>query len=194
MFKWVERMARLMAIVGGIVLTGLIILTCLSVFGRGLNTLGHSALLTGMSQSVADLLISTGVAPISGDFELVEAGVAFAIFAFLPICQLYAAHATVDVFTSTFPKRLQDVLRTFWEVVFALLIVLIAWRLYEGTVSKYSYGETTLLLQFPVWWSYAASLFAAIIAAIVAIYCAFTQVVELVTGKKIIPNSDGAVH
>ena len=56
----VERLARFMAIVGGLVLTALIALTCVSVLGRGLNTLGHSELLTSASESLANALIATG--------------------------------------------------------------------------------------------------------------------------------------
>ena len=38
--------------------------------------------------------------PVPGDFELVEVGTGFAVFAFLPWCQLKRGHATVDLFTS----------------------------------------------------------------------------------------------
>jgi len=41
--KWVERLARFMAILGGAVLIALIIIVTISVIGRGLNTFGHSA-------------------------------------------------------------------------------------------------------------------------------------------------------
>ena len=68
----VERLARFMAILGGLVLTALIGLTCVSVLGRGLNTFGHSEFLTSLSESAANALIATGVGPVSGDFELVE--------------------------------------------------------------------------------------------------------------------------
>jgi hypothetical protein len=45
------------------------------------------------------------------------------------------------------------------------VLILISWRLYEGLLSKMSNGETTFLLQFPIWWAYAAS-FAASVAAV----------------------------
>jgi hypothetical protein len=47
----------------------------------------------------------TTFGPVKGDFEVVEAGIAFSIFAFLPICQLHGGHATVDIFTNLMPKR-----------------------------------------------------------------------------------------
>lgn len=191
MLKVVERTARFMAIVGGLILTALVALTGFSVLGRGLNTLGHSSLLP---DSVAGALIATGVGPITGDFELVEAGVAFAIFAFLPICQLYGSHATVDVFTNALPSKPNKVIAAFWEIVLAAAVLLITWRLFAGMQSKMEYGETTFLLQFPVWWAYGASLAAAVVASLVGIYCAYGRVVEMFTGRRVLPYHGEAVH
>lgn len=194
MLNLVERVARGMALVGGLVLVTLVVLTCVSVLGRGLNTLGHSDLLVGLSEPLANALIATGVGPLTGDFELVEAGIAFAIFAFLPICQLHGGHATVDVFTSFMPRGVNRLLRTFWEVVLTAVILLITWRLYAGMQNKMDYGETTFLLQFPVWWAYGASFIAALIASLVGIYCALARIAELVTGRQFLPHPEGAVH
>jgi hypothetical protein len=110
--------ARLMAICGGLVLTVLIVLICISVIGRSLNGLLHGwigALMPGVSAWALDL----GVGPINGDFELVEAGVAFAIFAFLPLCQISAGHASVDIFTAKLPTRINRVLQLAIDVIFA---------------------------------------------------------------------------
>ncbi|NDG56075.1 MAG: TRAP transporter small permease, partial [Betaproteobacteria bacterium] len=68
MFDWTKalsRVARLCAIVAGMLLTAITLMTCLSVIGR--ETLGK---------------------PITGDFELsgVAAGAAIALF--MPLCQL----------------------------------------------------------------------------------------------------------
>ncbi|WP_170604055.1 TRAP transporter small permease [Ruegeria arenilitoris] len=194
MQNMVERTARYMAILGGIVLTLLVLLTTISVLGRGLNTFGHSDFLNALSESAAQALIATGVGPVNGDFELVEAGVAFAIFSFLPICQLYGAHATVDVFTNILPPKANKVIVTFWEVVLSLVILLITWRLFVGLQGKMDNGETTFLLQFPVWWAYGLSLIAALIASLVAVYCAVAQVIELVTGRLILPHRGEAAH
>jgi TRAP-type C4-dicarboxylate transport system permease small subunit len=194
MGKLVERIARVMAITGGVVLTLLVVLTCASVLGRGLNSLGHSDLLTSLSQGAADALIATGVGPVNGDFELVEAGVAFAIFSFLPICQLYSSHATVDVFTNSLPRKVNQALLTFWELVLSAIIVLITWRLFIGTQSKMSYGETTFLLQFPVWWAYGLSFIASAVASLIAIYCAVARIIELFTGRHILPRAGEAAH
>ena len=64
----VYALSLLFALLGGAVLIVLTLLTVASVSGRA--------------------LIPLGLGPLPGDFELVEAGVAFAVFAFLPWCQL----------------------------------------------------------------------------------------------------------
>ena len=61
-------------------------------------------------------------------------------------------------------------------------------------MNKMSYGETSFLLQFPVWWAYGLSFVAAVVASIVAVYCAAARVLELITGRKYMPHSEGAVH
>lgn len=190
MLKFVSQLARIMAVLGGLVLSALVVLTFVSVFGRALNTLGHA----GSLGALGDWLISTGVGPVTGDFELLEAGVAFAIFAFLPITQLYGAHATVDIFTSALPRRANKVLMAFWEVVLTVAILLIAARLFEGMLDKMQYNETTLLLQFPIWWAYAASFVASLSACVVALYCAYGRVAEAATGRAYLPHSQGAPH
>lgn len=190
----ISALARIMAIIGGIVLTALVTLTCVSVIGRGLNTFGHSGFLAATSEQFGNWLVASGVGPITGDYELVEAGIAFAIFAFLPICQLYRGHATVDIFTSVLPARINAALALFWEIVLSFLIILIAWRLYVGMGDKLRYGETTFLLQFPIWWAYALSLFAACIAVIVSLWCIVLRWQDMLTGHAPAHEGEGASH
>ena len=70
----------------------------------------------------------------------------------------------------------------------AAVIVLICWRLFGGLERYWNNGETTLFLQFPVWWSYAASFAASVVAAVVAIYCALARVASAVTGRTYLPS------
>jgi TRAP-type C4-dicarboxylate transport system permease small subunit len=139
-------------------------------------------------------LIDLGLGPVPGDFELVEAGIAFAVFAFLPICQLRAGHATVDVFTSALPDGVNRVLLAVWEVLATVVLALIAWRLGAGLVSKVGNGETTFLLQFPVWWAYAASLAPAVVAVIVAVWSALDRIRAAVTGRDTRPIGGEGAH
>jgi len=176
-------LARFMAILGGIVLSALILLTCVSILGRSLNGILHSDFVMGLAPGFAHWLIDIGIGPVNGDFELVEAGVAFAIFAFIPLCQITAGHASVDIVANALSRGVNRFLRMVTEVVFALVLILIAWKLADGMLSKKGYGETSFLLQFPVWWAYAASLFGAVVSAIVGVYMAVVRVTEFATGR-----------
>jgi TRAP-type C4-dicarboxylate transport system permease small subunit len=187
-------LAKLMAILGGFVLSALILLTCISVLGRSLNGIFHSDVMERIAPGFSQWMIDIGVGPVNGDFELVEAGVAFAIFAFIPLCQITSGHAAVDIFANTFPRWLDRALRTLTEVVFAAVLILIAWRLFEGMSSKMRFGETTFLIQFPIWWAYAASLVGAVVAALVGVYMACIRVIEYITGRTLVPEGAGADH
>lgn len=183
-----------MAYVGGLVLLALVILTCLSVIGRSLNGLMHGDFMQSFLPGFADWVIAIGVGPINGDYELVEAGMAFAIFAFLPLCHIHLAHASVDIFTAMLPAGLVRFLVWISEVVFALVLILIAYQLFLGLTDKFNSGETTLLLEFPIWWAYALSLVGGILAALAGVYMASLRTVELTTGKTIIAEGTGAEH
>ncbi len=176
-------LARVMAVLGGIVLSFLIILTCASILGRLLNGVFHGDLMERVAPGFSQWMIEIGVGPVNGDFELVEAGVAFAIFAFIPLCQITAGHASVDVLANTFPRGVNRFLRMVTEAVFAGVLVLIAVQLCQGMISKIYNGETSFLIEFPVWWAYAASLVGAVAAAIVGIYMAIVRVIEFLTGR-----------
>ena len=166
--RLIQGLAYIMALLGGLVLCALVLLVCASIVGRELNGPAHD----GVLGAVGSWLIEIGIGPVTGDFELVEAGIAFAIFAFLPLTQLTGSHATVDIFTNGLGPRANHAIAAFWSVVMALVILLITWRLFVGMQDKIRYGETTFLIQFPIWWAYAASFCAAIATSIVSVYCA----------------------
>ncbi|MEQ6249132.1 TRAP transporter small permease [Sulfitobacter sp. HNIBRBA3233] len=188
----IRSLARATALLGGVVLIVLTAMTTLSIIGRSLNKALHSNAAEGASGGLSQWLLDLGIGEINGNYELLEAGVAFAIFSFLPVCQLYGAHATVDIFTARLPARANRVIAAFWEVVLSAVIVLIVWRLYGGLERYYGNGETTLFLQFPVWWSYAASFAAGLIACIVAVYCAVMRIAEAMRGRPLLPTEHEA--
>ena len=190
----VRGLAHAMAIAGGVVLTLLILITCVSIFGRMLNTFLHSELVMGIAPGAAQGLIDLGIGAIRGDFELVEAGMAFAIFAFLPLCQVSAGHASVDIFTNALPEGAARVLSFLIDLLFAVALVVIALQLKEGMDSRIRSGQTSLLLQYPVWWAYAASLVGATVSALVGIYMAVLRFAEMIAGRPLVAIEGGADH
>ena len=174
----VRSISRITSLIGGTILVGLTVLTCLSVAGRMLNSFLH---LDGVQMAVprlANRLIETGIGPITGDYELLEAGMACVIFAFLPLCQLQSGHASVNIFTDRLPKKIRAILICIAESSFALALILIAWQLGNGLGDKYRSHETTSLLEMPVWYGYAAALLMAYAAAFVALAVAYYRCME----------------
>ena len=192
MYSLIKKLAHAMAVLGGLVLISLILLVCTSVLGRSVGTVLHGAFMQTNFTDFSNWALGVGIGAINGDFELVEAGVAFAIFAFLPLCQLSGSHATVDVLTSKLSLRSNQVLKMISECLFALVLGLIAWRLFEGMEAKQRYGETTFLLQFPIWWAYAASFSGAALAALVSIFMAIVRILEALSGKELLTENESA--
>jgi TRAP-type C4-dicarboxylate transport system permease small subunit len=142
------RTATGVAVVGGFVLFALTLLTVISVVGR----VAFSA-------------------PIPGDFELVELGMAVAIFAFLPYCQIVRGNVIVDVFTTRASPRTRAVLDGVGNLLFTAIAALLTWRAAIGGLEIRSYHETTMVLEVPVWWGYVP---AVAILAFLTIVCAYT--------------------
>lgn len=173
LYAVVSRLARWLAILGGVALIAITVMTVISISGRA--------------------LISFGLGPVPGDFELVEAGAAFAVFSFLPWCQLNRGHATVDVFTSFLSDRANRIIDLVTEVLMSFAVILIAWRLWYGMLDKIRYNETTFILQFPVWWGFAAAMAAAAVGVLVSLFVTWVRFRELVEGRTIL-QGQGAVH
>ncbi len=188
MHRLMKLLARGTALFGGLVLVALIILTTASIIGRSVNKWLHSDMAEGLLGEFTQTLLDLGVGEVNGSYELLEAGVAFAIFSFFPICQLHGSHATVDVFTSAFSARVNRAIMAFWEVVLTAALILISWRLFGGVERYYSNGETTLFLQFPVWWAFAASFAASVVTCVVGVYCAVMRVGESLSGRHLLPQ------
>ena len=148
----------------------------LRTFCRGVALLGGVLLLAIMSVVVVSVsgrvLVPIGLGPIPGDFELVEAGGALAIFCFLPWCQLQKGHVTVDIMQGDLGKRFDAGMDTIYNLIMAGLTGLVTWRLWAGMMDKMNYGETTFILQFPVWWGYAVCLPVAVLGVIACLWTA----------------------
>jgi TRAP-type C4-dicarboxylate transport system permease small subunit len=142
------RAATGVAVFGGLVLFALTLLTVISVVGRAAFS-----------------------APIPGDFELVELGMAVAIFSFLPYCQIVRGNVIVDLFTAKASRRTRALLDVIGNLLFTAIAALLTWRVAIGGLEIRSYNETTMVLQVPVWWGYVP---AVAFLAFLTVVCAYT--------------------
>lgn len=171
--RGIEGLARLSALAGGLVLIGIALMTGMSIFGRA--------------------LIWAGLQPVPGDFELVEAGTGFAIAAFMPWTQLKKGHASVGILTERLGPRANAVIDFVSDLLLFSAALLLSWRLWAGLLDKFAYGETTFILQFPLWWAYAAMLFGLVAWAIVAAWCVWLSAIAVRAGTPR-PGNGGSAY
>ncbi|WP_235679320.1 TRAP transporter small permease [Aquibium microcysteis] len=209
--RFIHGLARLMAILGGIVLGLITIMTVISITGRAIVTIAFifpgsvfhylpffDGIQLWLQWLVAQEWNAFGatfkVGAVPGDFELVEAGTAFAVFAFLPWCQLNRGHATVDLFTSYLPASANRWIDLLAETLMTIVFIVLAWRLWVGMMDKIRYGETTFILQYPVWWGFASAMVGAVVCVIVSFYMTGVRVREVATGRSSFAPTHGGMH
>ena len=143
--KILESLAKLCAILAGILLTAITMMTCASLIGR--NTTGDS---------------------IVGAFELTGVAAGAAIAMFMPLCQLQRGNIIVDFFTSKLSSRTNDKLDRMGALLLALLFMLLAWRSTLGGLNVYEANSETQIMGFPEWVVYAAMVPAFMLTAVIA--------------------------
>ena len=148
--KWLGRICRWFAIVGGVVLVAMTLMSVASIVGRGL--FGK---------------------PVPGDFELIQIGCAICVAAFLPWCQMQGGNIIVDFFTVRVGARTQAWLDVFGALLLAAVMLLVAWRTGAGALAVKASGETSMIMGFPSWIGYAFMVPGFALTAIAGLYTAY---------------------
>jgi len=173
-----DRVARGLAYLGGFVLVLLAVMTVVSTIGR------------------AFVGLQIGLGPIPGDFELVEAGTAVAVFCFMSWCQLNQGHVTVDILAGFVPKSVNLSLVFIGNVLVFAVAFVIAWRLWMGFGEQVTWFEqpvrdflgfgykpftnnTTYILGMPIWYSYLLSFIGAFFFTIISAFTVWRSLNDL---------------
>ena len=175
--RFVFALAKYTALAGGAVLMGFMLVTVINIVGRALLPLNQ-------------LFGARIFSPIPGDYEIAEAGLAFSAFAFLGWCSLTRGHAIVSLVTDKFPVRANAVIELVMESLTLIAAIFIAWRHWAGMLDKFGYGETSFILRFPLWWSYAAGMIGAIVWVIVLVYCVMRSAANAVSATPEMPEAE----
>jgi TRAP-type C4-dicarboxylate transport system permease small subunit len=145
-YKLLGKLAGFCAILAGVLLTVITLMTCLSVLGR--NTTGTTLV---------------------GDFELTGVAAGAAIALFLPWCQLRRGNIIVDFFTSRTSDRTNAALDRIGALVLGLCMALLAWRTVLGGLSAWSTQSATMMLGFPEWIVYTLMVPPLVLAALIGL-------------------------
>jgi TRAP-type C4-dicarboxylate transport system permease small subunit len=129
---WLDKLARACAVLAGVLLALITLLTCASVVGRN--------------------LLDTAMA---GDFELTSAATGIAVALCLPWCQLRHGNITVDFFTDRASSRTVAKLNRLACFLVATAMAVLTWRTTMGCVSAWNSHSGSMLLGFPDWAVYA---------------------------------------
>jgi TRAP-type C4-dicarboxylate transport system permease small subunit len=125
-------LAKISAVLAGILLTFITVMTCASIVGREL--FGSA---------------------ITGDFELSGAATGAAIAMFMPWCQAKRGNIIVDFFAAGCSPKTNAVLDRFGALLLAFCFGALAWRTGLGGLSSYISNSGTMILGFPEWIVYA---------------------------------------
>lgn len=157
--KLLGRVALAFALLGGLVAFTVGLVTTASVIGRALF-----------------------LRPIPGDVEITQLGIGLAISLCLPWCQFRCANIMVDFFTQRAPLAVTRRLDAVGMVMLAVMYSLLSWRTSIGALSVKDAFEATMILDLPMWWSYASLApglaFAAVIAVLQAYWLAIGRAAD----------------
>ena len=142
-----ESLAKFCAILAGVLLTVITLMTCASLIGR--NTIG---------------------ATLAGDFELTGVAAGAAIALFLPWCQLRRGNIIVDFFTAKASDQTNTRLDRFGALLLALALGLLAWRATVGGLNAYDTRSGTMMLGFPEWVVYVCMVPPIALTAVIALW------------------------
>ena len=144
--KILSALAHMCAILAGLLLTGITLMTCVSLIGR--NTTGWT---------------------INGDFELTGVATGAAIALFMPLCQLKKGHIIVDFFTARASEATHRQLDRMGALCVSAVFALLAWRTVLGGINAYDTFSGTMMLGFPEWVVYAAMVPPFVVCSLIAL-------------------------
>jgi len=128
LYTVVERISRFFALLGGLIMFALIIMSLISIIGRKLYS-----------------------APVQGDMELIEIGSAIAIAAFLPLAEIRGINIKADAFTAWAPSWFKRFFDTLSHILLFAITLLLIWRTYLQMLDYHEYGDSSVLLAIPMW-------------------------------------------
>lgn len=143
--KTLGTLAKFCAIVAGMLMVFITLMTVTSVIGR--DFFGKA---------------------ITGDFELSGAACGAAVGLFMPWCQYKRGNIIVDFFTANASEATQSLLDRAGALVLGIVMAVLAWRTTLGGISAFNSNSGTMMLGFPEWIVYSAIVPGLALTAVIA--------------------------
>ncbi len=144
--KILELLAKTCAVLAGVLLTVITLMTCVSLIGR--NTVGWT---------------------IVGDFELSGAAAGAATALFMPWCQWQRGNIIVDFFTAKASERTNGLLDRLGALLLAAAMALLAWRSAVGGINAWQSQSGTMMIGFPEWIIYCGIVPPLVLTAVIGV-------------------------
>jgi TRAP-type C4-dicarboxylate transport system permease small subunit len=138
------------AVLGGVALIGIALMTLASVLGRVLWS-----------------------SPIQGDVEMVQLACAVGLACFLPYTQWQGGNIIVDFFMTWASARTQQRLDALGALLVGAVAGLLCWRTGVGAMAAHADQETSMLMSIPIWIPYALMTPGLLLTALVSLYIAW---------------------
>lgn len=142
--------AKWFAFAGGLIFTGLVVMSIISIVGRKLFS-----------------------APVPGDVEVLQMFAAFASASFFAYCHLMHGDVKVDFFTANMGSTKRCFLDAIGSLLVGLVGTILAWRTLAGALSLREAGESSAILEVPVWIAQALMVPSFILLALAGFYMCF---------------------
>jgi TRAP-type C4-dicarboxylate transport system permease small subunit len=123
----IARIARAVAVIGGLVSIAAAVVVTASVTGRWI-----------------------GWGSINGDFDFVKIAVAVSVFCFLPFTQARRGNIVVDSLTTRLPAKANRAIDAFWDLTYAAAAAVLAWCMFNGAREALANNLQSFMLGVPL--------------------------------------------
>ena len=141
-----QILAQACAVLAGVLLTLITLMTCVSLTGR--NTVGWTLV---------------------GDVEIVGFVAGAAVALFMPWCQLRRSNIIVDFFTARASAATQAGLDRFGALLLCAVMVLMTWRTGIGGLNAWKSNSGSMMLGLPEWLVYVGMVPPLALTAVIAL-------------------------
>lgn len=151
-----EKLVTAWALVGGVLLIAIVLVTSVNVSAFTLDRIAR--------------LFGGNVSGLPGYEDFVRLAISVAALMFFPYCQLRHGHVTVDLFARVFPPAIRRGLDVLWLVCTTVVAAFLAWYMAAGMEEAREDGTVSPVLGWPEWPFYAPGIVSVGLWGIVTAY------------------------